>query len=125
MHRFRNLSSATPKDEYPMPITNMLVDAATGDNILSFVDGYSGYNQIFIAEEDVLKIAFQCPGALGTYEQVVMPFGLENVRAIYQRSMNSIFHEFIGKFMKIYIDDIVVKSDTKQTHLKHLKKAFD
>ena len=122
---FRNLNSATPKDDYPMLIADMLVDTATSHNILSFMDGYSGYNQIFIAEEDVSKTVFQCLGALGTYEYVVMPFGLKNVGATYQRTMNSIFHEFIGKFLEIYIDNVVVKFNTKQTNLEHLKRAFD
>ncbi|XP_027347963.1 uncharacterized protein LOC113859366 [Abrus precatorius] len=65
---FRNLNTATPKDEYPMPIADMLVDSAAGNEILSLLDGYSGYNQIFIAEEDISKTTFRCLGALGTYE---------------------------------------------------------
>ncbi|XP_058741269.1 uncharacterized protein LOC131613635 [Vicia villosa] len=75
---FRDLNRATPKDEYPMPVAEMLVDSAVGLKYLSMLDGYSGYNQIFIAEEDIPKTAFRCPGALGTYEWVVMPFGLKN-----------------------------------------------
>nr|XP_025678255.1 uncharacterized protein LOC112778105 [Arachis hypogaea] len=75
---FRDLNSATPKDEYPMSIADMLIDSIAGHEILSFMDGYSGYNQIYIAEEDVSKTAFRCPGALGTFEWVVMPFGLKN-----------------------------------------------
>ncbi|KAL1308631.1 hypothetical protein AAHE18_17G120800 [Arachis hypogaea] len=72
---FRDLNNATPKDEYFMPIADMLIDSAAGNEILSFMDDYSGYNQIFIAEDDVAKTAFRCPGALGTYDWVVMPFG--------------------------------------------------
>ncbi|XP_025632955.1 uncharacterized protein [Arachis hypogaea] len=68
---FRDLYNATPKDEYFIPIADMLIDSAAGNEILSFMDGYSGYNQIFIAEDDVAKTAFRCPGALGTYEWVV------------------------------------------------------
>ncbi|KAL1321072.1 hypothetical protein AAHE18_14G102400 [Arachis hypogaea] len=75
---FRDLNNATPKDEYFMPIADMLIDSAAENEILSFMDGYSGYNQIFIAEDDVSKTAFRCPRALGTYEWVVMPFGLKN-----------------------------------------------
>ena len=108
-----------------MPIANMLVDSASGHEILSFMDGYSSYNQIYIAEDDVSKITFRCPGAIGTYEWVVMPFRLKNIGATYQRAMNSIFHDFIGKFMEIYIDDVFVKVDTKDIHLENFKMAFD
>ena len=65
---FRDLNNATPKDEYAMPVAEMLIDSAACFEFLSMLDGYSGYNQIFIAEEDVSKTAFRCPGALGTYE---------------------------------------------------------
>ena len=102
---FRDLNTATPKDEYSMPVAEMLVDSAACYEYLSMLDGYSGYNQIFIAEEDVPKTAFHCPGALGTYEWVVMPFGLKNAGATYQRAMNSIFHDFIETFMQIYIEE--------------------
>ena len=122
---FRNLNTATPKDEYAMPVAEMLVDSAAGFQYLSMLDGYAGYNQIFIAEEDVPKTAFRCPGALGTYEWVVMPFGLKNAGATYQRVMNSMFHDFIEDFMQVYIDDIVVKSNSESTHLYHLRRSFE
>jgi hypothetical protein len=111
---FRDLNLATPKDEYHMPVAEMLVDSAAGYEYLSMLDGYFGYNQIYIAEEDVSKTAFRCPGALGCYEWIVMPFGLKNDGACYQRAMNSMFHDFIKKFMQIYIDDIVVKSSAER-----------
>ncbi|XP_072060327.1 uncharacterized protein [Arachis hypogaea] len=107
---FRDLNNASLKDEYFMPIADMLINSAAENEILSFMDGYSGYNQIFITEDDVAKTAFRCPGALGTYEWVVMPSGLKNAGATYQRAMNAIFHEFIGTFMEVYIDDVMVKS---------------
>nr|XP_025625164.1 uncharacterized protein LOC112717309 [Arachis hypogaea] len=81
----------------------MLIDSAARNEILSFMDDFSGYNQIFIAEDDVAKTAFRCPGTLSTYEWIVMLFGLKNVGATYQRAMNAIFHEFIGKFMECYM----------------------
>lgn len=97
---FRDVNNATPKDEYCMPVAEMLIDSAAGYEYLSMLDGYSGYNQIFIAGEDVPKTKFKCPGALGTYEWVVMPFCLRNVGATYQRAMNAI-HDFIEHFMQI------------------------
>lgn len=76
-----------------MHVAKILVDSTTGHEYLSMLDEYSGYNQIFIVDEDVSKMTFRCPGALGTYEWVVMPFGPKNVGATYQRAMSSIFHQ--------------------------------
>ena len=122
---FRYLNLATPKDEYPMPVTEMLVDSSAGHEYLSLLDGYSRYNQIYIVEEDVPKTAFRCPGVLGCYEWIVMTFGLKNDDACYQRAMNSMFHDFIGQFMQIYIDDIVVKSSAEKDHLDHLQISLE
>ena len=96
-------------DGYPMPITDMLVDTAAVHKVISFIDGNAGYNQIFMAEEDIAKTAFRCPGAIGLFEWVVMTFGLKNASATYQRAMNYIFHKLIGRIVEIYIDDVVVK----------------
>lgn len=103
----------------------MLIDSSAGHEYLSMLDGYSGYNQIFIADEDVPKTTFRCPEALGTYEWVVMPYGLKNIGAMYQRAMNSIFHDFIETFMQIYIDNIMVKSISTKNHVDHLRQSFD
>ncbi len=65
---FRDLNKATPMDEYPMPVADQLVDAASGHKILSFMDGNAGFNQIFMAEEDIHKTAFRCPGAIDLFE---------------------------------------------------------
>ncbi|CAL8996875.1 unnamed protein product [Prunus brigantina] len=62
---YRNLNEASPKDEYPMPMADMLVDGAVHNQMLSFMDGNAGYNQIMVAEEDIHKIAFMCPGHIG------------------------------------------------------------
>ncbi|BFG21588.1 hypothetical protein CerSpe_078620 [Prunus speciosa] len=122
---FRNLNLATPKDEYPMPMVDLLVDGAAKHEILSFMDGHSGYNQIFIAEEDIHKTAFRCPGSIGTFEYVVMPFSLKNAGATYQRAMNAIFHDMIGRNLEVYIDDVVVKSESRPGHLDDLRLAFE
>ncbi|KAK1678267.1 hypothetical protein QYE76_039115 [Lolium multiflorum] len=122
---FRNLNSATPKDEYPMPVAETLINAAAGHKILSFMDGNAGYNQIFMAPEDIHKTAFRVPGSVGLFEYVVMTFGLKNAGATYQRAMNYIFHDLIGKLVEIYIDDVVVKSVSMDGHLEDLRHVLD
>nr|KYP74734.1 Transposon Ty3-G Gag-Pol polyprotein [Cajanus cajan] len=122
---FRDLNAATPKDEYPMPIAETMIDAVASNEIMSLLDGYSGYNQIYIAANDVSKTAFRCLGALGVYEWVMMPFRLKNAGATYQSAMNLIFHDLIGKFVQVYIDDIIVGSKQKEDHLSHLKLSFE
>jgi hypothetical protein len=107
---FRDLNKATPKNEYPMLIAEMLINAAVGNKILNFMDGNAGYNQIFMALEDIHKTAFRVPSVVGLFEYVVMTFGLKNVGATYQHAMNYIYHDLIGKLVEIYIDDVVVKS---------------
>nr|AAR06334.1 hypothetical protein [Oryza sativa Japonica Group] len=122
---FRDLNKATPKDEYPMPVADQLVDAASGNKILSFMDGNAGYNQIFMAEEDIHKTAFRCPGAIGLFEWVVMTFGLRSAGATYQRAMNYIYHDLIGWLVEVYIDDVVVKSREIEDHIADLRKVFE
>ena len=122
---FRDLNKATPKDEYPMPIADMLINDASGHKVISFLDGNAGYNQIFMAEQDMSKTAFRCPGFVGLFEWVVMTFGLKNAGATYQRAMNLIFHDLLGIVLEIYIDDIVVKSDGFDHHLADLRLAFE
>ncbi|KAM1145825.1 hypothetical protein ACFX2I_037728 [Malus domestica] len=104
-----------------MPISDFLIDTAANHDMLSFMDGHAGYNQIFIAEADVHKTAFLCPGALGTYKWVVMPFGLKNTGATYQRVMNTIFHDLIGITIEVYIDNVVVKSKSCRTHIDDVR----
>jgi hypothetical protein len=112
-------------DGYPMPVADMLVDATTSHRVISFMDGNAGYNQIFMVEEDIHKTAFRFPGALGLYEWVVMTFGLENTGATYQRAMNFIFHKLIDKIVKIYIDDVVVKSKGYKERLQDLRATLE
>jgi hypothetical protein len=93
--------------------------------VLSFLDGYAGYNQIFMAKEDISKMAFICPGFVVLFEWIVMTFGLKNAGATYQRAMNLIFHELLGIIVEVYIDDIVVKSSGLDSHLANLRLAFE
>jgi len=87
------------------------------------MDGFSGYNQIKMCPDDKKHTSFRTP--LGVYCYTVMPFGLKNVEATYQRAMNVIFHEHIRKTVECYVDDITVKSCTKGDHIADLKTVFD
>jgi hypothetical protein len=122
---FRDLNRATLKDEYPMPVAETLINVAAGNKILSFMDGSTGYNQIFMAPEDIHKTTFRVPGAMGLFEYVVMTFGLKNAGTTYQRAMNYIYHNLIGKLVEIYIDDVVVKSTSIGGHLGDLRQVFE
>jgi hypothetical protein len=122
---FRDLNRATPKDEYPMPVVETLINAAASNKILSFMDGNASYNHIFMAPEDIQKAAFRVPGAMGLFEYVVMTFGLKNADTTYQRDMNYIYHDLIGKLVEIYIDDVVVKSTSTGGHSEDLRKVLE
>jgi len=78
-----------------------------------------------MAEEDIPKTSFRCPGHVGLFEWIVVTFGLKNAGATYQRAMNFIFHESIGKIVEIYIDDVVVKSGDFTKHLADLQKVLE
>jgi hypothetical protein len=122
---FRNLNRATPKDEYPMPIADLLVDSTSGNKVISFLDGNAGYNQIFMAKEDVSKIAFHFLRFIDLFEWVVMTFGLKNASATYQRAMNLIFHNLLRVLMEVYIDNVVVKSVGFEEHMADLKLSLE
>ncbi|KAL5546225.1 hypothetical protein UlMin_005912 [Ulmus minor] len=120
---YRDLNKACPKDEFPLPNIDMMVDATAGHEMFSFMDGFSGYNQIRMAPEDAEKTAFRTP--FGNFHYVVMPFGLKNAGATYQRTMTAIFHDMIHDIVEDYVDDLVVKSRYANDHVAHLKKVFD
>jgi hypothetical protein len=120
-----NLNRVTPKDDYPMPIADMLINNKSENKIISFLYGNTGYNQIFMVEEDASKTTFICTCFIDLFEWVVMTFDLKNIGVTYQRAMNLIFHELLGNTVKVYIDDIVVKSVEFGSHIADLRKAFD
>ena len=122
---FKYLNVATPKDLYVMPVADMLVGSSTNNELMSFMNGFSSYNQILIAVEDIPKTTFRCLGSIGTFEWLVMPFGLKNAGATYQRAMNAIFHDMLGHHMEVYSDDIVIKSRRANEHVDHLRKSFE
>jgi hypothetical protein len=122
---FRNFNRATPKDEYPMPTADLLINSALGNKVISFLDGNVGYNQIFMAKEDVNKIAFHCSGFVDLFEWVVMTFGLKNAGATYQRAINLLFHDLLRVLMEVNIDDVVVKSVGFKEHMADLKLSLE
>ena len=120
---FRDLNKVCPKDEFPFPNVDILVDAAASHERFSFMDGYSGYNQIFIGLVDALKTAFKTP--FGSYFYKVMHFVLKNVGATYQRTMTLIFGDMLHKQVEDYVDDRVVKEKNPFEHLLHLRQVFE
>ena len=119
---YTDLNKACPKDSYPLPTIDRLVDGAAGHHILSFLDAYSDYNQIQMHPADRKKTAFMTDSNNFYYE--VMPFGLKNVGATYQKLMDYVFHDMIGRNVEVYVDDIVVKSDSCKQHIADLKEVF-
>jgi len=119
---YTDLNKACPKDTYPLPNIDRLVDGAFGQEMMSFLDAYSGYNQIQMYEPDVPKTAFTTDTANYCYK--VMPFGLKNAGATYQRLMDKVFKDQIGRNMEVYVDDMVVKSGEVEKHLRDLEEVF-
>uniref|UniRef100_A0A2N9G3C1 RNA-directed DNA polymerase n=1 Tax=Fagus sylvatica TaxID=28930 RepID=A0A2N9G3C1_FAGSY len=118
----RSQTRLAPRIAYPLPRIDQLVDSTAGHKLLSFMDAFSGYNQIQMAEEDQEKTAFITSRGLFCYK--VMPFGLKNAGATYQRLVNKMFHDQIGRNVEVYVDDMLVKSKKDDDHLADLKETF-
>jgi len=119
---FTDLNKACPKDSFPLPHVDRLVESTAGNELLSFMDAFSGYNQIMMNPEDQEKTSFITDRGIYCYK--VMPFGLKNAGATYQRAVNKMFKEHLAKTMEVYIDDMLVKSLKKEDHVKHLEECF-
>jgi hypothetical protein len=116
---YRVLNKITIKNNYPLPRVDDLLDRLAGAKVFSRIDLKSGYYQIRIAEEDVEKMA--CRTRYGSYEFVVMPFGLCNAPTTFITLMNSMFHHESDDFVVVYIDDILIFSRSKEEHARHLE----
>jgi len=112
-----------PEGELSLLKIDQLVEATAGHELLNFMDAYFGYNQIKMHPPDKDKIAFTTDRGIYCYN--VMPFGLKNVGATFQRMVNKVFKDLIGSTMAVYIDDMLVKSVHHRDHLQHLDEAFD
>ena len=110
---FTDLNKACPKDSFPLPKINQLVNSTTGHKLLSFMDAFSRYNRILVVEDDQEKTLFVTSQGLYCYK--VMPFGLKNARVTYQRLVNRMFSHQNGRNMEVYVDDMLVKARTKPT----------
>ena len=117
-----DLNEARPKDNFPLPRIDQIVDATARHGILSFLDAFSEYHQIPMHLPDTEKTGFVMPHRLYCYN--VMSFGLKNVGASYQRMVTRIFQPLIGKSMEVYIDDMLVKSKEHPDHTRHLQETF-
>ena len=119
---FIDLNKACPKDNFPLPRIDQLVNSTAGHKLLTFMDAFLGYNQIIMNEANQEKMSFIISRGLFCYK--LMPFGLKSAGATYQRLMNRMFHGQIGKNVKVYIDDMLVKSKKEDNHMKDLEETF-
>ena len=120
---FTDLNKPCPKDPFPMPRIDQLVDATVDHPQMSFLDAFQGYRQIPLALDDQKKTAFVTP--IGNYHYKVMSFDLKNTRSTYQRMMTKMFEPQLGKSIEVYIDDMVVKSKVVFEHVGDLRKNFE
>ena len=119
---FTDLNKACPKDPFHMPRINQLVDATVGHPQMGFLDAFQGYHQIPLVLDDQEMTTFVT--SIGNYHYKVMPFGLKNVEATYQRMMTRMFEPQLGKNIEIYRDDMVVKSKAEFEYVNDLENIF-
>ncbi|KAJ9533200.1 hypothetical protein QJQ45_018307, partial [Haematococcus lacustris] len=119
---YRALNKLTVRDRYPLPRIDDLFDKLAGKRVFSSLDLQSGYHQIRITEEDVPKTAFLTP--MGQFQFKVLCFGLTNAPATFQRMMNNVFKPLINECVLVYIDDILVMSNTPEEHVQHLRQVL-
>ncbi|KAG8481511.1 hypothetical protein CXB51_026366 [Gossypium anomalum] len=119
---YRDLNKASPKDNFPLPHIDTLVDNTAGYSLFSFMDGFSGYNQIKIHPEDMDKYTFIT--LWGTFCYKVMPLGLKNAGATYQRAMVNLFHDMMHKDIEVYADDMIAKLRTEKEYIEVLRRLF-
>lgn len=120
---YRQLNSITKKDRYPLPLIRDIFDQLSGAKVFSTMDMRSGYWQLPMDEASIEKTAFVC--FRGQYEFLRLPFGLANAPSIYSRVMNQVLGEYIGKFVLVFIDDIVVYSKTDEEHMEHVRLVLE
>ena len=116
---FRDLNKACPKDDFPLPHIDVLVDNMAGSALMSLIDGFSRYNQIKMALKDMTKTTFTTKW--GIYCYTIMPFCLKNVGATYQRMATTLLHDMMHNEVEMYVDDMIVKSKDRGSSSRGLK----
>jgi hypothetical protein len=120
---YTSLNKACPKDPYPLPRIDQIVDSTSGCDLLSFLDAYSGFHQIHMSREDRKHTAFVTVDGLYCY--VVMPYGLKNALPTFVRAMSKTFGDLIRDKVEVYVDDIMVKTKRGSTLVEDLTLVFD
>eukprot|EP00253_Pinus_taeda_P031826 PITA_31826 len=118
----RNLNKASLKDNFPLPTMEQILQSVAGLELMSFLDGFSGYNQILVHPDDQLKTTFRTKW--GTYAYQKMTFRLINAGASFQREMDIAFKGLINRTVVVYLDDIIVFSRERSNHLQDLNQIF-
>jgi hypothetical protein len=119
---FTDLNKACPKDEFPLPRIDSLIDAAATSELMSLLDFYSGYHQIWMKKDDEPKTSFITPS--GTYCYLRMPEGLKNAIGSFTRMTVKVLHSQIGRDVLTYVNDIIVKSTKQENHVANLQETF-
>src|SRR4051812_42011739 len=120
---FTSLNKHCPKDHFPLPQIDQIINLTAGCEKLSFLDAYSGYNQIQLKVQDQEKTAFIT--TFGVFCYNTMPFGLKNAAATYQRCMPACLKNQIGRNIHVYVNDIVIKTREAKTLIDDLRETFD
>ena len=123
VYRLQALNKITVKNRYPLPKVEELMDRLHGARYFTKLDLYSGYHQIRLREEDIQKTAFVT--RYGAFKYLVMPFGLCNVPATFQRVMNTILRDGLDRFVLVFLDDILIFNRTREEHEQHIRALLD